>query len=229
MIDIPVGSTATIDVVVTEAMTVDFDEMGKVHPVYATYTMAKHFEEAGRKLLLRHLGPGEAGIGRSVSVEHLGPSWVGDAVRVTARCVEVRGNRLTCECTAVAADAGLARLEGAQQQLAAGLLEVLGHRVGRVHRVDRAELVEADGHLGRHHHVEDGGRPDGDGPHADPRRGDPRRADRRCREAGLARPSSPARSRIDCQASKSTVTASETGSDWQVSTYPASTSRGSRA
>src|SRR3712207_9190614 len=30
-----------------------------------------------------------------------------------------------------AADAGLTRLEGAQQQLAAGLLEVLGHRVGR--------------------------------------------------------------------------------------------------
>jgi predicted thioesterase len=63
--------------------------------------MAKHFEEAGRKLLLRHLEPGEAGIGRSVSVEHLGPSWVGDVIRVTARCVEVRGNRLTCECSAV--------------------------------------------------------------------------------------------------------------------------------
>lgn len=101
---VPVGESAVLDVVVTPEMTVRFDELGPVHPVYATYSMAKHFEEAGRKLLLRHLEPGEAGIGRSVAVEHLGPSWVGDAIRVTARCVEVRGNRLTCECSAVDAD-----------------------------------------------------------------------------------------------------------------------------
>ena len=104
MIPIPVGAAAELDVVVTPEMTVRFDELGPVHPVYATYSMAKHFEEAGRKLLLRHLEPGEAGIGRSVSVEHLGPSWVGDALRVTARCVDVRGNRLTCECSAVDTD-----------------------------------------------------------------------------------------------------------------------------
>jgi predicted thioesterase len=100
MIPIPVGESASLDVVVTPESTVHFDELGPVHPVYATYSMAKHFEEAGRKLLLRYLEPGEAGIGRSVSVEHLGPAWVGDAVRVTARCVEVQGNRLTCACTA---------------------------------------------------------------------------------------------------------------------------------
>ena len=101
---VPVGAAAVLDVVVTPEMTVRFDELGPVHPVYATYTMAKHFEEAGRKLLLRSLEPGEAGIGSALSVEHLAPSRVGDAVRVTARCVALRGNRLTCECTAV--DAG---------------------------------------------------------------------------------------------------------------------------
>ena len=104
MIAVPVGEVAELDVVVTPEMTVRFDELGPVHPVYATYSMAKHFEEAGRKLLLRHLEPGEAGIGSALSVEHLAPSWVGDPVRVTARCAEVRGNRLTCECVAV--DAG---------------------------------------------------------------------------------------------------------------------------
>ena len=104
MIPVALGETAELDVVVTPEMTVHFDELGPVHPVYATYTMAKHFEEAGRKLLLRHLEDGESGIGRSVAVDHLGPSWVGDRLRVTARCVEVRGNRLTCECTAVTAD-----------------------------------------------------------------------------------------------------------------------------
>ena len=102
MIPIRPGESADLDVVVTPESTVHFDELGPVHPVYATYSMAKHFEEAGRKLLLRHLEPGEAGIGRSVSVEHLAPAWVGDTVRVTARCVGTEGNRLTCECRAVA-------------------------------------------------------------------------------------------------------------------------------
>ena len=79
---IPVGESAVLDVVVTPELTVHFEELGPVHPVYATYNMAKHFEEAGRKLLLRHLDPDEEGLGRSVAVEHLAPSWVGDHVQV---------------------------------------------------------------------------------------------------------------------------------------------------
>ncbi|WP_100500924.1 thioesterase family protein [Geodermatophilus chilensis] len=98
---IPPGAAADLDVVVTAAMTVDFDQLGPVHPVYATYAMAKHFEEAGRTLLLPYLEPGEAAIGTAVSVEHLAPAWVGDRVRVTARCAEVAGGRLTCALTAV--------------------------------------------------------------------------------------------------------------------------------
>ena len=72
---ISVGESATLEVVVTPELTVHFEELGSVHAVYATYNMAKHFEEAGRKLLLRHLEPDEDGLGRSVTVEHLAPSW----------------------------------------------------------------------------------------------------------------------------------------------------------
>jgi len=96
----PLGAVGVLEVLVTEDMTVDFTELGRVHPVYATYTMAKHFEEAGRKLLLRHLDDGEEGLGSAVSVEHLAPSWVGDRLTIEARCVGVDGNRLTCECRA---------------------------------------------------------------------------------------------------------------------------------
>ena len=39
-----------------------------------------------------------------MAVEHLAPSWVGDRLRIEARCVEVRGNRVTCECTATDGD-----------------------------------------------------------------------------------------------------------------------------
>ena len=101
---IPVGATATLDVVVSEDMTVDFTELGRVHPVYATYTMAKHFEEAGRKLLLRHLDADEDGLGGAVTVEHLAPSWVGDRLTIEARCVGTNGNRVTCECRATDGD-----------------------------------------------------------------------------------------------------------------------------
>ena len=98
---IPVGERATLHVVVRPDHTVDFEQLGPLHPVYATYTMAKHFEEAGRALLIPHLEPGEDGVGSAVAVEHLAPAWVGDALTVTARCTEVRGNRLTCACTVV--------------------------------------------------------------------------------------------------------------------------------
>jgi len=135
VIAVPVGATAELTVVVTPELTVRFDELGPVHPVYATYSMAKHFEEAGRKLLLRHLEPGEAGIGRSVAVEHLAPAWVGDVVRVTARCVEVRGNRLTCACAALDADGReLGRGTSVQVVLPD---EVLEQRIGEAARRPR--------------------------------------------------------------------------------------------
>jgi fluoroacetyl-CoA thioesterase len=135
VIPIPVGETAVLDVVVAPSHTVDFDEMGKVHPVYATYTMAKHFEEAGRKLLVPHLEAGEAGIGTAVSVEHLAPSWVGDAIRVTARAVEVRDGRLTCECRATDSyGRDLGRGTTVQAVLPADLVEA---RVGEDARLSR--------------------------------------------------------------------------------------------
>jgi predicted thioesterase len=111
--------------------------------VYATYTMAKHFEEAGRKLLLPHLEPGEAGIGTSVSVEHLAPSWVGDRIRVTARCVEVRDGRLTCECRATDSyGRNLGHGTTVQAVLPAELVEA---RVGEEARLSRRGTSAADG------------------------------------------------------------------------------------
>ena len=135
----PVGAAATLEVVVTDDMTVDFTELGRVHPVYATYNMAKHFEEAGRKLLLRHLDPDEDGLGRSVTVEHLAPSWVGDRLRIEARCVEVRSNRVTCECTATDAD-GREVGRGSTVQVALPTAE-LEERIGAAARTQRDSIV----------------------------------------------------------------------------------------
>ena len=132
---IPVGSSAVLEVVVTPELTVHFQELGSVHPVYATYNMAKHFEEAGRKLLLRHLDADEDGLGRSVTVEHLLPSWVGDRLRIEARCVEVQGNRVTCECTAMDGD-GREVGRGSTVQVALPTSE-LEDRIGEAARTRR--------------------------------------------------------------------------------------------
>jgi fluoroacetyl-CoA thioesterase len=137
---IPVGSAAALEVVVTPELTVHFEELGSVHPVYATYSMAKHFEEAGRKLLLQHLDPGEDGLGRSVAVEHLLPSWVGDRLRIEARCVAVDGSRVTCECTATDADGRLVG-RGSTVQVALPTAE-LEDRIGAA---ARARRTSADG------------------------------------------------------------------------------------
>lgn len=101
---IPLGSEGILDIEVTDEMSAGFDELGEVHRTYATFWMAKHFEEAGRKMLLRFLEPGEDGIGTSVSVEHLAPSPIGAKLRVVARCTGVDDNRVRCECSAHGAD-----------------------------------------------------------------------------------------------------------------------------
>lgn len=99
MHSIPAGTTATFDFVVTDEMTVDFEELGKGHQVYATYWMAKHLELVGRKLLVPHLQPNEEAIGYSVSVRHLRPAVPGTKLRVLGTLDRVEGNRIFTNCS----------------------------------------------------------------------------------------------------------------------------------
>jgi len=97
---IPEGYESRLAVVVTEAMTVDFEELGRVHPVYATYWLCKHMEEAGRKVILPFLEDGEEGIGSAVSARHLAPAVVGQRVEVVAEHVVTERNRVRVRCRA---------------------------------------------------------------------------------------------------------------------------------
>lgn len=95
------GFTIAHEIIVTPAMTVQFDELGALHPVYSTYQMARHFEEAGRKILLPHLEPGEEGIGSRVEVEHTASALVGMRVTIEARFERLDGRRLVATMTAI--------------------------------------------------------------------------------------------------------------------------------
>lgn len=98
---IPPGHTATLTVIVTDEMTVQFGELGAVHPVYATYWLARHFEEAGRKLILPFLEPGEGAIGSQVDVIHTASALPGMRVTVTATFGRSEGRRVVCRLNAV--------------------------------------------------------------------------------------------------------------------------------
>lgn len=90
------GLTGEIELVVTDAMVARFDELGLVHPVYATWMMAKHMEEASRKVILPFLEPDEDAVGHAIDVVHLAPTAVGERVRIRATLERVDGRRLYC-------------------------------------------------------------------------------------------------------------------------------------
>ena len=96
-----IGHQETLEVLVTPDMTVRFAELGELHPVYATYELARHFEEVGRKLLLPFLEEGEDGVGTALGVEHLRSALPGMRVRLTATVQRVEGRRLSVTVEAV--------------------------------------------------------------------------------------------------------------------------------
>ncbi|WP_407542696.1 thioesterase family protein (plasmid) [Deinococcus radiomollis] len=98
---VQIGEQAVLEVLVTPEMTVRFGELGDLHPVYATYELAKHFEEVGRKLLLPHLETGEDGLGTALSVRHLRSALPGMRVTLTATVLSMEGRRLTVDIGAV--------------------------------------------------------------------------------------------------------------------------------
>ncbi len=104
MREIPAGRQVHHELVVTPEMTVDFEQddprLGALHPVYATYWMAKHMELASRKIILPYLEDDEEGIGFRVEVTHVASALPGMRVRVDAFFRETVKNRVHVDCTA---------------------------------------------------------------------------------------------------------------------------------
>ena len=103
---IPDGYETRHQIVVTDAMTVDFEDredprLGTLHTVYATYWLAKHMELVSRKIILPFLEEGEAGIGFEVAVKHLASALPGMRVTLTARFERMERNRVFATCQAV--------------------------------------------------------------------------------------------------------------------------------
>ena len=114
---VQIGEQAVLEVLVTPDMTVKFGELGTLHPVYATYELARHFEEVGRKLLLPHLEGGEDGLGTELRVRHLRSALPGMRITLTATVSRMEGRRLTVDIEAVSELGEVVATGGTEQYL----------------------------------------------------------------------------------------------------------------
>ncbi len=103
------GKVGEVRITVTNAMVARFDELGSVHPVYATWMMVKHLEEAGRKVILPFLEDGEDAVGHAIDVVHLAPTPVGGEVLARAILERVDDRRVYCRLEAFNAGGPIGR------------------------------------------------------------------------------------------------------------------------
>ena len=95
-----VGDIKVFEKVVKPEDTAIF-EAGQVHPVYATFALARDAEWSTRLFVLDMKEDGEEGIGTSLSVVHQSPALVGQNVIFTAKIKAINGHELICSYEAM--------------------------------------------------------------------------------------------------------------------------------
>lgn len=88
-----IGAVKTFSRVVTEADVAAFDS-GVVHPVYATFALARDAEWSGRLFVLEMKEAHEEGIGAGLDIRHRSPALQGSEVTFTATLEAVNGNEV---------------------------------------------------------------------------------------------------------------------------------------
>ncbi|MBI1192212.1 MAG: hypothetical protein GC205_03410 [Bacteroidetes bacterium] len=100
-------------------------ESGQVHPVYATFALARDAEWVCRLFVLAMKEAHEEGIGTYVSVEHLAPARLGSTVVFKATLLTVQGNRVRCRYEAFVGEELIARGEQEQRILHKSKVEAM--------------------------------------------------------------------------------------------------------
>lgn len=102
--------------------TASFDS-GMVHPVYATFALARDAEWCCRLFVIEMKEADEEGIGTMVSVNHLSPALLNEEVTFTAIVKSILNNEIICTYTAYVANRKIAEGEQAQKILKKEKLE----------------------------------------------------------------------------------------------------------
>jgi fluoroacetyl-CoA thioesterase len=93
------GDTKSFSKTVSSADIATF-ESGTVHPVYATFALARDAEWVCRLFVLDMKEADEEGIGTFVHVNHHAPALVNDTVVFTATVEAINGNEIICSFAA---------------------------------------------------------------------------------------------------------------------------------
>ncbi len=104
--------------------TAAFDS-GEVHPVYATFCIARDAEWVCRLFVLDMKDEDEEGIGTFISVNHLSSALVSEEVTFEARIKQIQKNEIVCTYTAKCGSRQIAEGENKQKILKKERLEML--------------------------------------------------------------------------------------------------------
>lgn len=75
-----------------------------VHPVCATFTLAREIEWATRLFMLDIIEDDEEGIGTFLTIQHKSPAFVGDILKIEAVVLGFEKNELICDYKAKVGD-----------------------------------------------------------------------------------------------------------------------------
>jgi predicted thioesterase len=67
-----------------------------VHPVYATFALARDAEWTSRQFVLQLRDADEEGVGTELTIRHQGPAFEGEEIVFTATVRLLQGNELVC-------------------------------------------------------------------------------------------------------------------------------------
>jgi fluoroacetyl-CoA thioesterase len=99
-----------------------------LHPVYATFALARDFEWSSRLFFLEMKEDDEEGVGTSISIEHQSPAQIGEEVTISATIESITGNELICIIEARSGDRVIATGKTGQKMLKKEKLKKLfGH------------------------------------------------------------------------------------------------------
>lgn len=110
------GDTKVYNVIVEEKDIATFDS-GTVHPVYATFALARDVEWTCRLFVLEMKEDDEEGIGTMLSIEHLSPALPGSRIQITATVETIENNRFICSYVVYANERLIARGKQGQKVL----------------------------------------------------------------------------------------------------------------
>ncbi|NIG53484.1 thioesterase family protein [Chitinophaga sp. Cy-1792] len=89
------GDTKTFERIVSAADTAAFDS-GQVHPVYATFALARDAEWCCRLFVLDMKDEDEEGIGTALTVVHHAPALINSTVTFTATITGIQHHEISC-------------------------------------------------------------------------------------------------------------------------------------